>query len=184
METIEDLSTDRGPRLAAGAWVAPSADVVGDVELGEDASVWYQCVLRGDIAPIRIGAETNIQDLTMVHVDVDRPCNIGARVGIGHRAIIHACDLEDDCLVGMGAIVLSHAVIGSGSVIAAGAVVTEGMEVPPDSLVVGVPGKVIRPVDDPLRERMRLTIAHYRQLKEGHRAGRWRAAGDGEAAAT
>lgn len=172
---LDDLPTEREPRIDASAYVAPSADVVGDVEVGEGASVWYQCVLRGDIAPIRIGAQTNIQDLTMVHVDVDRPCLIGARVGVGHRAIIHGCEIEDDCLVGMGAIVLSGAVIGSGSLVAAGAVVTEGMEVPPDSLVVGVPARVIRDVDDELRERMRLTVEHYRELKEGHRSGRWRA---------
>jgi carbonic anhydrase/acetyltransferase-like protein (isoleucine patch superfamily) len=172
---LDDLPTEREPRIEDSAYVAPSADVVGDVEVGEHASVWYQCVLRGDIAPIRIGAETNIQDLTMVHVDVDQPCVIGARVGVGHRAIIHGCEIEDDCLVGMGAIVLSGAVIGSGSLVAAGAVVTEGMEVPPDSLVVGVPARVIRDVDHELRDRMRLTVEHYRELKEGHRSGRWRA---------
>ena len=168
-----DFSTAAGPTVDSTAWIAPSADVTGDVTLGPNASVWYQCVLRGDIAPIRIGAETNVQDLTMVHVDVDRPCHIGARVGIGHRAIIHGCDIEDDCLIGMGAIVLSNAVIGAGSVIAAGAVVREGMRVPPGSLVVGVPGRVVRAVDDELRRRARLTVEHYRELKEGHRAGRW-----------
>ena len=169
----EDLSTRSEPRIAGSAWVAPSADVVGDVELEEGASVWYQCVLRGDIAPIRVGRSTNIQDLTMVHVDVDRPCVIGDEVGIGHRAIVHACEIGDGALVGMGAIVLSGAVIGEGALVAAGAVVTEGMEVPPDSLVVGVPGRIIREVDDGLRERMRLTVEHYEALKEGHRAGRW-----------
>ncbi len=169
----EEITTRREPRVPESAWVAPSADVVGDVELGEEVSVWYQCVLRGDIAPIRVGRETNIQDLTMVHVDVDQPCLIGDEVGIGHRAIIHACEIGDGALVGMGAIVLSGAVVGEGALVAAGAVVTEGMEVPPDSLVVGVPGKVIREVDDTLRERMRLTVDHYRELKEGHRAGRW-----------
>ncbi|HKK28572.1 MAG TPA: gamma carbonic anhydrase family protein, partial [Gemmatimonadota bacterium] len=155
------------------AFVAPSADVIGDVELGEDASVWYQCVLRGDIAPIRVGERTNIQDLTMVHVDPDTPCLIGSRVGIGHRAIIHACTIEDDCLIGMGAIVLSGATIGRGSLVAAGAVVTEGMEVPPESLVVGLPGKVIRRVDGRLRKRMRRTVEDYERLKEEHREGRW-----------
>lgn len=171
---LEDLPTGSEPRIPSSAYVAPSADVVGDVELGDDASVWYQCVLRGDIAPVRVGAETNIQDLTMVHVDVDRPCVIGDRVGVGHRSIIHGCEIGDGCLVGMGAIVLSGAVIGSGTLVAAGAVVTEGMEVPPESLVVGVPARVIREVDEDLRERMRLTVEHYRQLKEGHRSGRWR----------
>ncbi len=169
----EELTTRASPSIADSAFVAPSADVIGDVELAEDASVWYQCVLRGDIAPIRVGRETNIQDLTMVHVDPGTPCLIGDRVGIGHRAIIHACRIEDDCLIGMGAIVLSGAVIGRGSLVAAGAVVTEGMEVPPDSLVVGLPAKVIRTVDDRLRKRMRRTVEDYRELKEGHRRGRW-----------
>lgn len=169
----EEITTGGEPRVPESAWVAPSADVVGDVELGEDASVWYQCVLRGDIAPIRVGRSANIQDLTMVHVDVDQPCVIGDEVGIGHRAIIHACEVRDGALIGMGAIVLSGAVVGEGALVAAGAVVTEGMEVPPDSLVVGVPGKIIREVDDALRERMRLTVAHYTELKEGHRTGRW-----------
>lgn len=170
----EELDTAAEPSLHEGAWVAPSADVIGDVELGENASVWYSCVLRGDIAPIRVGADTNIQDLTMVHVDADRPCLIGERVGIGHRSIVHGCEVRDDALIGMGAVVLSDAVVGEGSLVAAGAVVTEGMEVPPGSLVVGVPGKVIREVDDELRERMGLTIDHYRELKEAHRDGRWR----------
>lgn len=169
----EEPTTRESPRIPDSAFVAPSADVIGDVELGEDASVWYQCVLRGDIAPIRVGERTNIQDLTMVHVDPDTPCVIGSRVGIGHRAIIHACTIGDDCLIGMGAIVLSGATIGRGSLVAAGAVVTEGMEVPPESLVVGLPGKVIRKVDDRLRERMRRTVEDYARLKEGHREGRW-----------
>jgi len=168
-----ELSTRPSPTVAESAWVAPSADVIGDVTIGDHASIWYQCVLRGDIAPISIGADTNIQDLTMVHVDVDTPAVIGARVGIGHRAIIHGCTIEDDSLIGMGAIVLSHAVIGAGSVVAAGAIVLEGTDVPPSSLVVGVPARIIRDVDDPLRARIRDTVAHYRALKEGHRAGRW-----------
>jgi carbonic anhydrase/acetyltransferase-like protein (isoleucine patch superfamily) len=154
--------------------VAPSADVVGDVTLGPDASVWYGCVLRGDIAPISVGEGTNIQDLTMVHVDVDRPCRIGAGVGVGHRAILHGCDVEDGCLIGMGAVVLSRAVVGAGSVVAAGALVPEGMRIPPGQLAVGVPARLVRPVDDELRARIRLTVEHYRALKDLHRDGRWR----------
>jgi carbonic anhydrase/acetyltransferase-like protein (isoleucine patch superfamily) len=174
--SVEGLTTEAAPRLGEGAWVAPSADVVGDVRLGAHTSVWYHCVLRGDIAPITVGDGTNIQDLTVVHVDVDRPCRIGAGVGVGHRAILHGCDVEDGCLVGMGAMILSHAVIGAGSVVAAGALVTEGTRVPPGSLVVGVPGRVVRPVDDDLRGRIRVTVDHYRALKDLHRAGRWRRA--------
>jgi carbonic anhydrase/acetyltransferase-like protein (isoleucine patch superfamily) len=171
----ERFDTSAVPRLGAGAWVAPSADVVGDVTLGPDASVWYQCVLRADIAPIEIGEGTNIQDLTMIHVDVERPCRIGAGVGVGHRAILHGCDVEDGCLIGMGAVVLSHAVIGAGSVVAAGALVPEGTRVPPGHLVIGVPARPVRPVDDDLRARIRRTVEHYRRLKDLHREGRWRA---------
>lgn len=173
---LRELSTDPSPRIDASAFVAPSADVVGDVVLAEEASVWYGCVLRGDVAPIRVGRGTNIQDLTVVHVDEGHPALIGDRVGIGHRAIVHGCEVRDDCLVGMGAVLLTGAVIGRGSLVAAGAVVTEGMEVPPDSLVVGLPAKVVRKVDDELRKRMRRTVRDYQALKEGHRDGRWRGA--------
>lgn len=175
-----DLATGPRPLVPKTAWVAPSADLIGDVRLGEHVGIWYQCVLRGDIASIRIGDETNVQDLTMVHVDTDTPCVIGSRVGIGHRAIIHGCTIEDDCLIGMGAIVLSHAVIGRGSVVAAGAVVPEGKVVPPGSLVVGIPGRMLRRVDNDLRRRAKLTVEHYRELKELHRSGRW--TGPGSAA--
>lgn len=170
---IEELPTRAHPRIHPTAYLAPSADVVGDVTVEEEASIWYGCVLRGDIASISVGAHSNIQDLSVVHVDVDRPTRIGARVGVGHRAIIHGCDIEDDCLIGMGAIVLSHARIGRGSLVAAGAVVTEGMEVPPGSLMVGVPARIVRQVDDELGRRMRQTSVHYRRLKEAHRKGRW-----------
>ncbi len=170
---LEELRTERSPRVDGTAWIAPTAQVVGDVSIEAHASVWYQCVLRGDIAPIRVGAETNIQDLTMVHVDVDTPTIIGSRVGIGHRAIIHGCQIGDDTLIGMGAIVLSGARIGEGSVIGAGTLVTEGMEVPPGSLVVGLPGRVVRAVNEPLRRRIQATVEHYRMLKDGHRDGRW-----------
>jgi carbonic anhydrase/acetyltransferase-like protein (isoleucine patch superfamily) len=169
----DELTTARAPTIEPDAWVAPGAVVVGDVTLASRVSVWYGCVMRGDIAPIRVGARTNIQDLTMVHVDTDQPCIIGADVGVGHRAIIHGCTIEDGCLIGMGAIVLSHAVIGEGSVIGAGAVVREGMQVAPGSLVVGVPGRVIREVDDELRARARMTVDHYLALAKAHEGQRF-----------
>lgn len=175
---IDQLETAETPAVPESAWVAPSANVVGDVTLGAGASVWYNCVLRGDIAPVRIGADTNVQDLTVVHVDRGTPSVVGPRVGIGHRALIHGCRIEEDCLVGMGATILSGATVGRGSVVAAGALITEGTEVPPGSLVVGTPGEVVREVDEELRERIRLTVEHYSALKEGHRAGRWRPAGE------
>ncbi len=165
------------PTIARSAWIAPGADVIGDVTIGEEASVWYRCVLRGDIAPITIGARTNVQDLTMVHVDVDRPCRIGEDVGVGHRAILHGCDIEDGCLIGMGAVILSHAVVGAGSVIAAGALVKEGFVVPPGSLVLGVPGRIAGSVDETLRERAKRTVGHYRTLKDLHAGGRWQPPG-------
>ena len=145
--------------------------MLGDVSLGAEASVWYQCVLRADMAPITVGDRTNIQDLTVVHVDEDVPCAIGSDVGVGHRALLHGCVVEDNCLIGMGAIVLNHARVGAGSLVGAGALVTEGMRIPPDSLVLGVPGKVVRPVDRVLRERMRSTVEHYLELARRHRSG-------------
>lgn len=155
------------------AFIAPGAVVLGDVTLGAQASVWYGCVLRGDMDRIVVGAQTNVQDGTIVHVDEGRPALIGARVGIGHRAIIHGCTIEDECLIGMGSVLLNGARIGTGSVVAAGAVVPEGMVVPPGSLVMGVPAKVARPVDDGLRARIRGTWEHYVAEAERHRAGRF-----------
>jgi carbonic anhydrase/acetyltransferase-like protein (isoleucine patch superfamily) len=154
-------------------WIAPNATVLGDVTIGEGASIWYGCVVRGDTDKIRIGAETNIQDLTMVHVDEGVPCTIGARVGVGHRAILHGCTVEDECLIGMGAVVLNRAVIGTGSVVAAGAVVPEGMIVPPGSLVMGVPGRVVRKVDETLKARITGTWKHYVEEAAKHRAGKY-----------
>ena len=146
---------------------------MGDVRLGAEASVWYQCVLRGDMAPIVVGARSNIQDLTMVHVDEGLPCTIGADVGVGHRCILHACTVEDGCLIGMGSVLLNSVRVGAGSVVAAGAVVTEGTEIPPGSLVMGVPARIRGHVDDALRERIRATVAHYVELSRLHREGRF-----------
>jgi carbonic anhydrase/acetyltransferase-like protein (isoleucine patch superfamily) len=146
---------------------------MGDVRLDADVSVWYQCVLRGDIAPITVGARSNIQDLSMVHVDEGVPCAIGAGVGVGHRCILHGCTIEDDCLIGMGSILLNGVHVGTGSVIGAGAVVPEGMQIPPGSLVLGLPAKIKRPVDDALRARIRLTVEHYVALARLHADGRF-----------
>lgn len=155
------------------AFIAPGAVVLGDVSLGAHASVWYQCVLRGDMDRIVVGDQTNIQDGTVVHVDTGRPALIGARVGIGHRAIIHGCTIEDECLIGMGSVLLNGVRVGTGSVVAAGAVVAEGTIIPPGSLVMGVPGKVARPVDETLRARIRGTWQHYVEQAQRHRAGQF-----------
>ena len=144
---------------------------MGDVTLGPRASVWYGVVLRGDMDRIVVGEATNLQDGTIVHVDEGRPALIGARVGVGHRVILHGCTVEDECLIGMGSVLLNGVVIGSGSVVAAGAVVREGMVVPPGSLVMGVPARVARPVDQALRGRIRDTWQHYVAQAERHRAG-------------
>ena len=155
------------------AFIAPGAAVMGDVTLGADASVWYGAVVRGDMAPIVIGAETNLQDGTIVHVDEGAPCIIGRRVGVGHRVILHGCTVEDECLIGMGSVLLNHVLIGTGSVVAAGAVIPEGMQVPPKSLVMGVPGRIVRTVDAVLTERIAATWAHYLAQARAHRAGEY-----------
>ena len=136
------------PRVADDAFVAPAAVVVGRVRIGARSSVWYGSVLRGDDEEIVIGDDTNVQDLSMMHADPGYPAVLGDRVTVGHRAIVHGATVEDDVLIGMGAILLNDARIGSGSVIAAGAVVTPGAEIPPASLVAGIPAKVLRPVRD------------------------------------
>jgi len=158
-------------RIDPTAFIAPGAVVLGDVTLGPRSSVWYQAVLRGDMAAIVIGEATNIQDGTIVHVDEGKPATIGARVGVGHRAILHGCTVEDECLIGMGSVLLNGVVIGTGSVVAAGAVLPEGMVVPPGSLVMGVPARVVRTVDDGLRARIRETWQHYVGEAGRHRGG-------------
>src|SRR5918999_212698 len=142
-------------------FIAPTAAVMGDVTIGAESSIWYGAVLRGDMAPIVIGSQTNLQDGTLVHVDEDVPCHIGSRVGVGHRVILHGCIVEDDCLIGMGSVLLNKVHVGPGSVVAAGAVLPEGMQVPPRSLVLGVPGRVVRPVDERLASRIAETWSHY-----------------------
>lgn len=146
---------------------------MGDVTLEAESSVWYGCVLRGDMAPISVGSRSNLQDGTMVHVDEEVPCRVGSRVGVGHRVILHGCTVEDECLIGMGAVLLNGVRIGTGSVVAAGAVLPEGMEVPPRSLVMGVPARIVRPVDERLASRIAETWAHYVEQARAHRSGRY-----------
>ncbi len=136
------------PQVADDAFVAPTAVLIGDVQVESGASVWFGVVLRGDVAAIRIGPRCNVQDNTVIHVDQDAPTTLEADVTIGHAAIVHGCVVGAGSQVGMGAIVLSHAVIGTGSMVAAGAVVPEGMNVPDGVLVMGVPGRVKRDVTD------------------------------------
>jgi len=137
------------PRVHATAFVDDSAQVIGDVEIGEESSIWMTVVIRGDVNRIRIGRRTNIQDGSIVHVMRDtHPTTLGDDVTVGHMALLHGCAIEDRCLIGMGAILLNGAHIGAESIVAAGTLVTEGMIVPPRSLVMGRPGKVKRPLTD------------------------------------
>ena len=157
------------PGIAADAFIAPGAVVVGRVRVGARSSVWYGSVLRGDDEEIVVGEETNVQDLTLVHADPGFPAVLGDRVTVGHRAIVHGATVEDDVLVGMGAILLNGARIGSGSVVAAGAVVTPGTEVPENSLVAGLPAKVIREVRDADREMIGHAYKSYVKKSSVHR---------------
>ncbi|HEY8259204.1 MAG TPA: gamma carbonic anhydrase family protein [Gemmatimonadales bacterium] len=160
-------------RIHPTAFIAPTAAVMGDVTLDEESSVWYGAVIRADMAAVVIGAQSNLQDGTIVHVDEGLPCIVGRRVGVGHRAILHACEIEDECLIGMGAVVLNDVRIGAGSVVAAGSVVPERMQIPPRSLVIGVPGRIVRTVDPALTSRITATWTHYVELARAHRAGRY-----------
>ncbi|MBV9880071.1 MAG: gamma carbonic anhydrase family protein [Gemmatirosa sp.] len=154
-----------------GAFIHPLAFVCGDVVLGPRASVWPFAVVRADTDRITIGAESNVQDGSVLHADPGVPCTIGARVVVGHRAIVHGATVDDDVLIGMGAIVLNRATIGRGSIVGAGALVPEGMVVPPDSLVLGVPGRVVRPTTDADRAGIAHGAAAYVALQGRHRRG-------------
>jgi len=158
------------PRIAASAYIDPGAHVIGDVEIGERASIWPCVVLRGDIEPIRIGADTNIQDGTVIHTDRGFPTTIGDRVSVGHSVILHGCTIEEESLIGMGAIVLNGARIGHGAVVAAGSLVPEGMQVAPEMLVMGAPAKPRRPVSPDEKARFEKGVGGYvergRQARE------------------
>ena len=153
--------TERLDLRAESAWVAPTATVVGEVHLGEQSSVWFGAVIRGDCAPISIGPRTNVQDLACLHADVGLPCQVGADVTIGHAAIVHGAIVEDEVLIGIRATVLNGARIGTGSLIGAAALVTEGCVIPPRSLVLGVPGKVVRQLTEDDVKRIQRGGRHY-----------------------
>ena len=165
---IIDRYLDRVPSAGEGAFIAPGASVVADVRLGVGVSVWYGAVLRGDIAPVVIGDRSNIQDGTVIHVADDGPCLVGADVVVGHRAMLHACRVEDACLIGMQATVLDDAVIGFGSVVGAGAVVTPRTIIPPHSLVLGMPAKVVRTLDEKAADEHRALAGKYTRITENY----------------
>jgi gamma-carbonic anhydrase len=160
------------PQLGEGVFLAETCAVIGDVVIGDSSSIWYGTTLRGDVMPIRVGARTSVQDGTIVHVTSGvSGTEIGSDCTIGHAAIIHACTVEDFCLVGMGAIILDGARIGRGSLVGACALVTPGTLVPPDSLVLGSPAKVKRPVNEKEREQIRYGALHYVELARAYIAG-------------
>lgn len=143
------------------AYVATNATIVGDVHVAAEASVWFGCVLRGDNAPIIIGARTNVQDLTVIHTDTGEPCTLGEGVTVGHRAVLHSATVKDGALIGIGAIVLNGAVVGREALVGAGALVTEGMVVPSRYLALGVPARIVRELSDEEIERTRAFATHY-----------------------
>jgi carbonic anhydrase/acetyltransferase-like protein (isoleucine patch superfamily) len=159
------------PNIHPTAYVHPAAIVTGDVTLGARVSVWPTAVIRGDTDRIIIGPDTNVQDGTIIHVDHGVPTTIGARVGIGHRAIVHGATVEDDVLIAMGAILLNRVRVGTGSIIGAGAVCTEGMQIPANSLVLGVPARVVRGTTDAERGRTRQTVESYLALQDEYKRG-------------
>jgi carbonic anhydrase/acetyltransferase-like protein (isoleucine patch superfamily) len=161
---------DVAPQLGQGAWAAPSADLIGDVRLGARASVWFGAVIRADNTPIVVGEESNIQDGSVCHSDAGFPLTIGARVTVGHQAILHGCTVADDCLIGMGARILNGAVVEPECIVGAGALITEGKRFERGSLIVGAPARVVRQVTEKEKQMLRASAAHYAE-----KAGRYAA---------
>lgn len=159
------------PQIAPDAWVAPSADLIGDVQLGALASVWFGAVIRADNTPIAIGARTNIQDGAMLHSDPGALCTLGEDVTVGHHAILHGCTIGDRTLIGMGATILNRAVIPEDCLVGAGALVTEGKTFPPGHLVVGSPAKAIRPLDEGQKALLKASAALYAAKQREYASG-------------
>ena len=167
---------NRFPSIGKNTWIAPSADVIGEVACGEDCSIWFGCVIRGDVNYIKIGSRTNIQDLSMVHVTHYKkedksdgsPTIIGNDVTIGHRVMLHGCTIEDACLIGMSATILDDAVIGKESIVGAGALVTKGKVFPPRSLIIGSPAKVVRELNDDEVAELYASAKRYVAFKEDY----------------
>jgi carbonic anhydrase/acetyltransferase-like protein (isoleucine patch superfamily) len=164
---LDDLT----PQLADSAWVADNAQVVGDVHMGADSSVWFSSVVRGDTATIRIGEGTNIQDGSVLHADVGIPLTIGKHVTVGHMVQLHGCTIGDESLIGIGAVVLNGAKIGKNCLVGAGSLVTEGKEFPDGSMILGSPAKVVRELTPEQVEGLRRSAQHYVNNKNRFKAG-------------
>ena len=164
------------PRIADSAWVADSAQVMGNVELGEQVGVWFGTVIRGDTEVIRIGARSNIQDASVLHADIGKPLTVGEDVTVGHKVMLHGCTIGDGSLIGIGAVVLNGAKIGKGCIVGAGSLVTEGKEFPDGSMIMGSPAKVVRALQPEQVEGLRLAAQGYvgnaRRFRDGlHKLG-------------
>ncbi|MBN2329497.1 MAG: gamma carbonic anhydrase family protein [Candidatus Omnitrophica bacterium] len=162
---------DYAPVIGEDVYIAPTAAVIGRTRLGDRVSVWFGAVLRGDIAAVEVGRDSNIQDLCVLHVGSEDPCIVGERVVVGHRAILHGCRIGNDCLIGMGAIVLNGAAVGEGSLIGAGALVTEGSVIPPRSLALGSPAKVVRALREDEWKRHAEFAVKYAGIARNYRGG-------------
>jgi carbonic anhydrase/acetyltransferase-like protein (isoleucine patch superfamily) len=160
------------PRIAADAYIADDAALVANVEIGPEASVWHQAVMRGDVARIVLGARSNVQDGAVVHTADDLPAIIGQLVTVGHKATVHACTVEDEVLVGMGSIILDGARVGTRSIIGANATVKQGMEIPPGSLVLGTPAKIVRMLSDAEQDEIKMWALRYVRLSREYLAVR------------
>ncbi|MCT7908844.1 gamma carbonic anhydrase family protein [Arcobacter lacus] len=157
------------PKIDPSAWIAPSADLIGNIEIDEDSSVWFGCVIRSDVNEVRIGKNTNIQDLSCIHTDTNSKTIIGNNVTIGHKVMLHGCIIEDNCLIGMSATILDNAVIGKGSIVGANSLVTAGKVFPPRSMIMGSPAKVVKQLTLEDEDKLIAHAAHYVEYKNEYR---------------
>ncbi len=157
------------PVIHPSTWIAPSADLIGNIEIGEDSSIWFGCVIRSDVNEVRIGKNTNIQGLSMIHTATTTKTSIGDTVTIGHKVMLHGCKIEDNCLMGMSATILDNAVIGKGGVVGANSVITSGKVFPPRRLIMGSPAKVIKELTAEDEEKFIAHAKHYVEYKNEYR---------------
>ena len=156
------------PKIEQSAWIAPSADVIGNVKVGENSSIWFGCVIRADVNEVKIGKNTNIQDLSMIHTDTNSKTILGDNVTIGHKVMLHGCKVEDNCLIGMSATILDNAVIGEGSIVGANSLVTQGKKFPPRSLIMGSPAKIVKELSQEEVEGLIKHAQHYVDYKNDY----------------
>ncbi|MDN5114384.1 gamma carbonic anhydrase family protein [Aliarcobacter butzleri] len=157
------------PKIDPSAWIAPSADLIGNIEIGEDSSIWFGCVIRSDINEVKIGKNTNIQDLSCIHTDTNSKTIIGNNVTVGHKVMLHGCIIEDNCLIGMSATILDNAVIGEGSIVGANSLVTAGKVFPSRSMIMGSPAKVVKQLSQEDVDKLIAHAGRYVEYKNEYR---------------